>query len=262
MNTPSAPLSCTSTKMNLGLADTMRWLEDVILPRAAALAELSFFACLPHPLLTLARARLGDSGIAVGAQDCWFEGGAVTGEVSAELLAEIGCRYVMLGHAERRRLFGENDDLIARKVNAVSHAGLVPLLCVGEDTRLNAQDAARHVVAQATGLTRLPAGRPSLVLYEPAWAIGSDHGASPHHAAQVLQALHTAIGTTHTRYLYGGAVTPGTYTSLRQSAPWDGVAIGRAAQDQVMLTEILDEILPARNRHAPGLGETRRRPGG
>ncbi|HWU05978.1 MAG TPA: triose-phosphate isomerase family protein [Streptomyces sp.] len=251
MKTPDTPLSCTSTKMNLGLTGTLRWLEDVILPHAPALARLSFFACLPHPLLTLAQARLGDCGITVGAQNCWFEGGAVTGEVSAELLAEIGCRRVMLGHAERRRLFGEDDGLIARKVTAASDAGLVPLLCVGEDTRLSAQDAARHVVQQAAVLTRLRAGRPSLVLYEPGWAIGGDHGASPGHAAHVLHALHTALGTTHTRYLYGGAVKAGTYTALRQTAPWDGVAIGRAAQDPVMLREVIAELL------APGPGEQR-----
>ncbi|MEE1930377.1 triose-phosphate isomerase family protein [Streptomyces sp. TRM 70351] len=243
MKTPPTPLSCTSTKMNLGLADTLRWLHGVILPHAPSLARLSFFACLPYPLLPIAQARLGDCGVTAGAQDCWPEGGAVTGEVSAELLAEIGCRHVMLGHAERRRLFGEDDDLIARKVTAASEAGLVPLLCVGEDTRLSAQDAARHVVRQAAVLTRLRPGRPSLVLYEPAWAIGSDHGASPDHAAHVLQSLHTAIGNAHTRYLYGGSVMPGTYTALRQAAPWDGVAIGRAAQDPGMLHEVTAELL-------------------
>ncbi|NEY35472.1 triosephosphate isomerase [Streptomyces sp. PRKS01-65] len=254
MHPLTTPLTCTSTKMNLGLSGTLRWLDDVVLPHAPELARLSFFACLPHPLLTLAQARLGDCGVGVGAQNCWFEGGAVTGEVSAELLAELGCRHVMLGHAERRRLFGEDDDLIARKVAAASGAGLVPLLCVGEDTRLGPEDAARHVVRQAAVLARLGPGRPSLVLYEPAWAIGGDHGASPGHAARVLEALHAALGTAYTRFLYGGSVTPGTYTALRRAAPWDGVAVGRAAQDPGMLRDVTAELLGSAPDRTPPRG--------
>ncbi|MEU2021347.1 triose-phosphate isomerase family protein [Streptomyces sp. NPDC016469] len=244
--THTAPVSCTSTKMSLGLAGTLRWLDDVIAPHVTALAALSFFACLPYPVLPAALARLTGTGVEAGAQNCWPEGGAVTGEVSAGLLAELGCKHVMLGHAERRRLFAEDDALIARKVLAASDAGLVPLLCVGEDTAVSAPEAARHVARQAHVLTRLPAGRPALVLYEPAWAIGSDHAATPAHAARVLAGLHETLDTSRIRFLYGGAVVPGTYTALRQDAAWDGVAIGRAAQDPAMLRDVLNELTNAR----------------
>lgn len=247
-STPTTPLSCTSTKMNLGLAATLRWLDDVIAPHTGTLARLSFFACLPYPLLPSALARLSGSGIGVGAQNCWPEGGAFTGEVSAELLAEIGCRHVMLGHAERRRLFAEDDELVGRKVLAACGADLVPLLCIGEDTELSAADAARQARRQADILTRLPGGRSALVLYEPAWAIGSDKAAPPGHAAQVLAGLHGIPGAGRSiRFLYGDAVVPGTYTALCREAAWDGVALGRAAQDSAMLGEVLHELSDAKN---------------
>ncbi|MFH8755931.1 triose-phosphate isomerase [Streptomyces atroolivaceus] len=238
------PLSLTSTKMNLGRAQTLNWLDQVITPQAEALARLSFFACLPHPLIPTAHDRLAGTGIAAGAQNCWHTGGAVTGEVSASLLAELGCRHVMLGHAERRRLFREDDDLIARKAASVAHEGMTPLVCVGEDSRVSAAEAAAHVTAQThAALTRVPPQHPALVLYEPVWAIGSTQGAHPEHAATVLKALRAGVSRLNVRYLYGGAVTPGTYSALRTTAPWDGVALGRAAQDAGMLREVVAELL-------------------
>ncbi|MFI2779246.1 triose-phosphate isomerase [Streptomyces sp. ALB3] len=100
-----------------------------------------------------------------------------------------------------------------------------------------------HVTRQAAVLTRLPRERPALVLYEPAWAIGGEHPATPGHAARVLTGLHETLGPGHhVRFLYGGAVLPGTYTALRREAAWDGVAIGRAAQDPVLLRDVLHEL--------------------
>ncbi|MFD3974103.1 triose-phosphate isomerase [Streptomyces cyaneofuscatus] len=251
MTPTAAPISLTSTKMNLGRDQTTRWLDDVILPHAPALARLSFVACVPYPLIPGTLRYLQDSGVSAGAQNCWYRDGAATGEVSAGLLAELGCGHVMLGHAERRRLFDEDDALVARKAAAVAEAGMTPLICVGEDSHVPADTAATHAAGQAqTALARLDPARPALVLYEPAWAIGNDHGADPGHAATVLHALHAALPRHATRFLYGGAVTPGTYTTLRDAAPWDGIAVGRAAQDPHMLHEVTAELLtqaPARH---------------
>jgi triosephosphate isomerase len=242
--TPSTAISCTSTKMNLGLADTLRWLDTVILPLAAKLAALSFFACLPHPLLIPARERLDGSGVTVGAQDVWLRGGAVTGAVSPSLLAECGCTHVMVGHAERRRVFQEDDDLVARKAAATAQAGMTPLICVGETSRQSPLSAAEFVVAQAaTALGGVRADQPALVLYEPVWAIGGDEAADPDDAGHVLRALRTATVGRDVRFLYGGAVTPGTYTRLRRAADWDGVALGRVAQELGVLAETAAELL-------------------
>ncbi|MFE0800407.1 triose-phosphate isomerase [Streptomyces sp. NPDC058812] len=245
-----AVISCTSTKMNLGLADTLRWLDNVIMPHATALAALSFFACLPHPLLIPARDRLAGSGVNVGAQDVWPEGGAVTGAVSPELLAEIGCTHVMVGHAERRHTFGEDDGLVTRKTAAASAVGITPLVCVGETAQQGRIAAAEHAVAQATAaLDGIRPDRPALVLYEPVWAIGSSEGADPEHAGHVVRALQAATAGRNVRFLYGGSVLPGTYTRLRQAGHWDGVALGRVAQDAGMLAETIAELLDdAENR--------------
>ncbi|MFD4273215.1 triose-phosphate isomerase family protein [Streptomyces cyaneofuscatus] len=233
----------------MGRDRTTRWLDEVILPQASALARLSFVACVPYPLIPGTVQHLTDSGVSTGAQNCWHGDGDGTGEVSAGLLAELDCGHVMLGHAERRRLFHEDDTLVARKAAAVAGAGMTPLVCVGEERHVPTEAAASRVARQAqSALGRIDPDRPALVLYEPAWAIGNDHGAEPGHAAAVLRALHAVLSRQATRFLYGGAVTPGTYTALRAAAAWDGVAVGRAAQDPHMLHEVTAELLAG----APG----------
>ncbi|MFD5447865.1 MULTISPECIES: triose-phosphate isomerase [unclassified Streptomyces] len=247
------PVSLTSTKMNLGLRQTEEWINEALLPRADALARLLFCACLPHPLLPLGAELLEGTGMSVGAQNVWYEEGPFTGEVSAGLLAEVGCTHVMVGHAERRHLFAEDDRLVGRKARAAVHAGLVPVICVGEDEHLGRAETVAHVRRQASAvLDVLAPDATAILLYEPVWAIGSAQGADPHQAAAVLEALrraasaHDAVGM-----IYGGAVVPGVYTSLRRLAPWDGVAIGRAAQDTTMLDEMLGELLEPMHR-GPG----------
>jgi triosephosphate isomerase len=245
MPEPSVPISFTSTKMNLGLAQVMDWIDALLLPNAQRLAALSFFACLPYPVLYPARERLRGSGVGVAAQDVWVEAGAVTGAVSAPLLAEVGCGHTMVGHAERRALFGETDELVARKAAAASGAGVTPVICVGETDRVSAPDAAALASAQARAVVNtVPAGRRVLFLYEPGWAIGGARAVGPAHAAHVLGALRDVAVGHDARFLYGGAVVPGTYTDLRREGDWDGVAVGRAAQDLGLLTETLDELVP------------------
>ncbi|PSL52501.1 triosephosphate isomerase [Saccharothrix carnea] len=243
MGLPS-PFTCTNTKVEYNREQLFDWLDHVVLPHAADLARLSFFACVPHPLLIPLMEHLRGSGVAAGAQDCAASGDEVTGEVDADLLAELGCRHVMLGHADRRRVFGEDDVLVARKAEAAARAGITPLVCVGEEDHLPAEAASRHVAAQVrTATSRLPHGRPVVILYEPNWAIGARQGADPHHAATILRALRAATTDLDVRFLYGGAVIPGTYTALRSAGDWDGVAIGRAARDPGMLAEVTAELL-------------------
>ncbi|MEU5115997.1 triose-phosphate isomerase family protein [Streptomyces longwoodensis] len=217
----TTPVSLTSTKMNQGAQQTRDWINDVLLPRARALARVHFCACLPHPLLPLGAELLKNSGMTVGAQNVWYESGAFTGEVSAALLAEVGCTHVMVGHAERRRLFAEDDQLVGRKARAATHAGLTPVICVGEPERLRPAAAVQHVRQQASvALDALSHGARAIVLYEPVWAIGAAQGADPHQAASVFDALHRAAADHRAvRMIYGGAVVPGTYSTLRRVAP-------------------------------------------
>ncbi|CAM5497675.1 Triosephosphate isomerase OS=Streptomyces tendae OX=1932 GN=GUR47_05565 PE=3 SV=1 [Streptomyces tendae] len=243
MSRRSAPISFTSTKARLGLTRTRDWIESLLLPNAERLTDVSFFACLPHPLLLPAGQWLLGSGVGVGAQDVAADTEEVTGAVSASLLAEAGCSHVMVGHAERRGVFGETDRLVARKAAAASGAGLTPVVCVGETEKLPASDAAVLASAQARAVVAaVPPERPLLFLYEPGWAIGGDQAADPVHAGQVLRALRDVTAGHRARIVYGGAVVPGVYTRLRAEADWDGVALGRAAQDPLLLTEALDEL--------------------
>ncbi|MFF5105047.1 triose-phosphate isomerase [Streptomyces sp. NPDC000134] len=243
MSTPPAPISLTSTKMRMGLVRTRDWIETLLLPHAERLAGVSFFACLPHPLLLPARQWLRGSGVGVAAQDVAPGTGEVTGTVSASLLAEVGCSHVMVGHAERRDVFGETDELVARKAAAASRAGLTPVVCVGETDVVPASDAAALTRAQArTVVAAVPPERPLLFLYEPGWAIGGSEAAGPAHAGRVLRALRDVTVGHDVRFVYGGAVVPGVYTRLRGEADWDGVALGRVAQDPRLLTETLDEL--------------------
>lgn len=254
ITTPTDPrtthdvVTCTNTKALWGRRQTAAWLRDVVVPHADMLAALRFFACLPAPLLAESIDALRGTGVEVGAQDAWPDDGTHTGQVPVSLLAEIGCRQVMLGHAEHRRDSGETDALVARKAAAAVAAGVRPLVCVGETEHVPAAEAAGHVTTQArTTLDAVPAGAEVLFLYEPAWAIGAPQGAPPGHVAEVLRAVHDAVSSgAPPRLLYGGGVVPGTWTALRAAgAPLAGLGLGRAVRDPGMLREVADELLPA-----------------
>lgn len=242
-------VTCTNTKALWGRTETADWIRDLVLPHTDLLEALGFFACLPAPLLVETISTLDGTGVEIGAQDAWPEEGAHTGQVPASLLAEIGCRNVMLGHAEHRQDTGEQDELVARKARGAVRAGVRPLVCVGETDHLDTRHAADRVAAQArTTLDAVPPGADVLFLYEPSWAIGAPQGAPPEHVAQVLRAVHEAVAQAKAtvRLLYGGGVVPGTWTELvAHGAPLHGLGLGRAVRDAGMLREVAGELLSA-----------------
>jgi triosephosphate isomerase len=182
------------------------------------------------------------TGVLIGAQDVADDdAGPYTGEVSAAELAEVGVSIAEIGHAERRRLFGETDDLIARKVAAALRHGITPLLCIGEHTA--AGDAAGAVVEQLrAGLVGAPAG-PVIVAYEPVWAIGAAEPAAAGHIIAMTTALRTALDAMPDRagsqVIYGGSAGPGLLTALGDAV--DGLFLGRFAHDPAALLAVLDE---------------------
>ena len=142
-----------STKMYLGYQASLRWLEQVrevvdARPEVVAGGPVQVFVIPTFPLLESARRILNGSPVRLGAQNCSWSDGPLTGEVSAGMLAELGVSLVEVGHAERRSLFGEDDVVVARKVNAVVEAGLAPLLCIGEQERMAPAAAARFCSEQ------------------------------------------------------------------------------------------------------------------
>jgi triosephosphate isomerase len=194
------------------------------------------------PYVYLADAiRILDGGqIRVGAQDvCAEASGAFTGQVSASMLKDVGCRYVIVGHSERRRLYHEDDALVARKFAAVLQSGLTPVLCVGETLEEHEANHAQAVVARqmdaVIALNGIASFAHAVVAYEPVWAIGTGRTASPQQAQGVHAYLRSRIAAQdaniarHLRILYGGSVKGGNAAELFAMPDVDGGLVGGAS---------------------------------
>jgi triosephosphate isomerase len=182
--------------------------------------------CPPFPYLAQVAERLRGTRIAWGAQNVSEHAqGAYTGEVSAAMLAEFGCRYVIVGHSERRQLYGESDAQVAAKYKAVSAAGMTPILCVGET--LEERDAGRTeaVVARQLGAVQFEKG---VLAYEPVWAIGTGRNATPEQAQAVHAFLRKKV-PAQTPILYGGSVKPQNAAAIFAMPDVDGGLIGGAS---------------------------------
>lgn len=192
---------------------------------------------------------LGDVA-AVGAQDLATEdGGAFTGEVSGAEIAEVGCRFVEVGHAERRRLFGETDAVVRAKTDAALRNGLTPVLCVGEAERGEPDAAVRECVRQVgdalSSARSAGRGSPIVVAYEPHWAISAEAPATPEYIRSVCSGLRHHLesftGFAGSRVIYGGSARPGLLSEIADDV--DGLFLGRFAHRVEALAEVLDEVL-------------------
>lgn len=229
------PLVAVSFKAYLGHAQTLEWVRAAV----PLIRERPGVDVVVLPVVTAlpAVATLLDGCASAGAQRVSRTGqGPYTGEVPAEVVAECGGRYAEIGHAERRRVFGEGDDDFRAELAAATSAGLTPLVCVGEPDRVPADVAVERCVAVLDGL-RPPAR--AVVAYEPEWAIGADEPAPAAHVRDVLGGIRESL-TVPVRLLYGGTAGPGTYTALSDVA--DGLFLGRRAHDVRAFGAVLDEV--------------------
>ncbi|MDP9196805.1 MAG: triose-phosphate isomerase [Pseudomonadota bacterium] len=193
--------------------------------------------CPPATLLALVADALAGSPVSVGGQDCHPESkGAFTGNISAPMLADLGCSHVIVGHSERRQHHGETDDLIRRKAEAAHAAGLVPVVCVGETQEQRDTGQAFSTVEDQIRLGILPALPPDglVVAYEPVWAIGTGRVAT----ADDIGAMHTRLrgwlkdhmpGGERVRLLYGGSVKASNCGEIFRVAHVDGALVGGAS---------------------------------
>jgi len=237
-----------SLKMYFGQAEARRWFAQVAElaaghPAVAGGAVECFV--IPTYLQVLPAVEVfSGTPVAVGAQDVATEdSGAFTGEVSGRELAEVGVRLAEVGHAERRRLFGETEAVVAQKAAAALRNGLTPVLCLGEVERVEATDAAAEVVRQLhAALADAPAGR-VIVAYEPVWAIGAPEPAPVEHIAAVAPALRAFVDALPDRdgstVIYGGSAGPGLLAALDGAV--DGLFLGRFAHDPAAIAAVLDE---------------------
>ena len=250
-----------SLKAYLGVAETTLWVRQ--LRDRLRLSQASIFVCLPYPMLAVGIAKLAGSGIGVGSQDVSrFGPGPHTGEVPAEMLAELGAGYIEVGHAERRIEQGETDAEVAEKVRRCGQVGLTPVICVGEAEKTVAGQAARSTVAQLRRrLERYESGAPLIVAYEPEWAISAAQAAEPAAVRDVVGQLRALLNDRGLQgsVLYGGSATAGTYLALCDDAIQsptqpDGLFIGRAALDVTRLGAIVDEVTHAGSAEERTLG--------
>ncbi|WP_194397414.1 triose-phosphate isomerase family protein [Microbacterium atlanticum] len=235
-----------SHKMYLSHAQTVRWMRDVAdIVGGQRTPGVMTFAIPQFPSIPACVEIGAPAGVAVGAQDLSTDDvGALTGEVSGGVLAELGCRYVEVGHAERRRIFGETDEVVAAKVHAALRNGLIPILCVGEERRGDAAAAVDHCLGQiAAGLAAARAagtGGEIVVAYEPVWAIGAAEPADAEHIRAVCGALRDASSAGGgAPVIYGGSAGPGLLTQIAGAV--DGLFLGRFAHDPAAFRAILDE---------------------
>ena len=253
MGAPRTPAVVgVSLKMYLGHAATLEWCAAVAgLARAhpAVTGGEAELVVLPSYLAVPEAGRILRGFAAVGAQDLAAEdAGAFTGEVSGGQIREVGGAFVEVGHAERRRLFGETDEVVRRKADAALRNALVPVLCIGEEERQDAGDAARECARQlddALSLARDAGhGGRIVVAYEPHWAIGAAEPASDAHIRTVCRGVraHVRALPAHpgSSVIYGGSAGPGLLTRIGDDV--DGLFLGRSAHDPRALASVLDEV--------------------
>ncbi|KAL2061969.1 hypothetical protein VTL71DRAFT_7347 [Oculimacula yallundae] len=184
--------------------------------------------------------RLEAPTIRLGAQDCFYEdSGAYTGEVSPAVLKSIGCSLVELGHAERRRLFGETDELVAKKARAAERNGLTPLVCIGEKTRGNVEDAVKECRSQVESILEVTSEE-VIFAYEPVWAIGQPEPAEAEYVVSVVKELRRLCGKRNVRFLYGGSAGPGTFEKMKEGV--EGLFLGRFAHDPENFARVISEV--------------------
>jgi triosephosphate isomerase len=214
-----------------------------LIPRVSDVTHADVVVAPPFTSLAAAVEAARGTHLGVAAQDVyWEKEGAFTGEVSAPMLAEVGCSHVIVGHSERRQYFGETDETVYRKARAVLEAGLMAIVCVGETLDQRESGNAEAVVGEQLdgGLGRLTAPDLShiIVAYEPVWAIGTGKTATPGIAQSMHRAIRDAVSSKFgsdtaeaLRILYGGSVKPANVGELMAQPDIDGGLVGGASLD-------------------------------
>jgi len=239
-----------SSKAYLGLAESLAWARTVAAGLPALGGGAGAYLCMPAPLLSAVGPGLFEAGMLIGAQDVSaFSPGAHTGETTAELLAELGARLVMIGHPERARDQHETLDECRAKALAAARNGIVPILIAGEPTR-GADPEAVIAPQLDTVLADVPADFPVIVAYEPSWAIGQPDPAPGDHVATTTGAIRELLharGRHNTRIVYGGSAVVGTYTAIVEAAKDpsqrpDGIFLGRGGLDPGQFLATVEEV--------------------
>ena len=247
--------------MNNGMADSIRYAEE-LRARIALIdtSAIDIYVLPPFTSLATAANALAGSPVAVGGQNMhWEDSGSWTGEISASMLLEAGCRYVELAHSERLQHFGETYEAVRRKVDKAMSVGLIPIVCLGETAQEKADGRSDEVLADQvlTSIDGQPDERiPEIILaYEPRWAIGAAEAASPDYVEERHRALRLILRrhcgeeiAERTRIIYGGSVTPENGRDILNIKDVDGLFVGRAAWKPEGFARIVELVSDAAKR--------------
>jgi triosephosphate isomerase len=234
------PFIAANWKMFKTIGEAVAFTE-MIQKETGPLADREAVIAPPFTALAAVRKVMGQQGYRLAAQNChWEEKGAFTGEVSLGMLRDVGCDFVILGHSERRHVFGETDEMVAGKVAAAFRSHITPILCVGE--KLEEREAGKTMVvvedqlaSSIKGLSEAEA-RQLVIAYEPVWAIGTGRTATPEQAQDVHRFIREYCAATFNksvasviRILYGGSVKPDNVDTLMAQPDIDGLLVGGAS---------------------------------
>jgi len=245
------PILAGNWKLHLTIAEATA-LAAALRAGCAGIADREVIVAPVFTALAAVAAALAGSPIRVAAQDShWEEKGAFTGEVSGSLLRDAGCSAVIVGHSERRQLFGETDEQVGRKTHAALRNGLLPIVCVGETLAERESGAVDRVIGRQVrgALAGLGPDQAAAlaVAYEPVWAIGTGRTASPAQANEVhafirglLSELFGATVAGRVRVLYGGSVKPDNVDELMREPELDGVLVGGASLEAASFLRIVN----------------------
>jgi triosephosphate isomerase len=242
------PVVAGNWKMNTTIADASA-LARFVVDGVAGISGVTTVVCPPAVSLVPVSMALGGSNVFIGAQDVSAqEQGAHTGELSADMLVGL-CTYVIIGHSERRSMYGESDETTAAKTEAALAYGLRPIVCVGESLEVrDSGDANSYVAAQVTGsLSGIFDLSQIAIAYEPVWAIGTGRAASPDIAQEMASTIRDALASLYSKeiadqtpILYGGSVNGDNAASYAVSPDVDGALVGGAALDGVSFAKIVE----------------------
>lgn len=243
------PVIAGNWKMYMTPGET-KVLANQLKASLAGAGDVEIVVCPPFTALAEACDRLMGTGIQIGGQNLhWEDKGAFTGEVSAPMLKDLGCTHVIIGHSERRTLFGETDEHINRKLKAALHHGLVPIVCIGEtleqrEGRLTEKICSGQLQAALAGIEYWDLAK-IIIAYEPIWAIGTGRTATPEDAQSVIGYLRGSLGkkfseaADEVRILYGGSVKPDNIDGLMAKPDIDGALVGGASLDAAGFARIV-----------------------
>ena len=232
------PLVVGNWKMNGTLAQASSLADAILHGIAQRAPKAALVLAPPATALVALQQRIAKSGISLAGQNChWEDTGAFTGEISPAMLSDLGCTYVIVGHSERRHIFNESDEIVARKLAAAIRNNLRPILCVGET--LDERNAGRtmEVIMRQMQLALKDPNEDVIanleVAYEPVWAIGTGHNADPSQIVEVHGAIRnyltSSFGKTAFRILYGGCVTAENASDLGKTSEVNGLLVGGAS---------------------------------